>query len=66
MQPDVFRFEKSFEHSPKPSKPPSYIDLDDFIQNAKEKEIMEFFKATSHVAKILKVSSENPFRLIMF
>ena len=35
----------------------SYIDLDDFIQNAKEKEIMEFFKATSHVAKILKVSN---------
>ena len=34
-----------------------YIDLDDFIQNAKEKEITEFFKAISHVAKILKISN---------
>ena len=35
----------------------SYVDLDDFIKNAKEKEIIEFFKAISHVAKLLKVSS---------
>jgi len=34
-----------------------YIDLDDFVQNAKEKEIYEFFKAISHVAKMLKVSN---------
>ena len=34
-----------------------YIDLDDFLQNAKEKEITEFFKAISHVAKILKISN---------
>ena len=26
-----------------------YTDLDDFVQNAKEKEIYEFFKAISHV-----------------
>ena len=35
----------------------SYVDLDDFVQNAKEKEISEFFKAISHVAKLLKISS---------
>ena len=35
----------------------AYIDLDDFIQNAKEKEIIEFFKAITHVAKLLKVSN---------
>ena len=34
-----------------------YVDLDDFLKNAKEKEITEFFKAISHVAKILKVSN---------
>ena len=34
-----------------------YTDLDDFVQNAKEKEIYEFFKAISHVAKMLKVSN---------
>tara|TARA_B100001029_G_C14899131_1_gene359883 strand:- start:113 stop:475 length:363 start_codon:yes stop_codon:yes gene_type:complete len=34
-----------------------YLDLDDFIKNAKEKEIIEFFKAISHVANFLKVSS---------
>ena len=27
----------------------SYVDLDDFIQNAKEKEIVELFKAVSNV-----------------
>ena len=31
--------------------------MDDFIQNAKEKEILEFFKAISSVAKILNVSN---------
>ena len=35
----------------------SYVDLDDFIQNAKEIEITEFFKAISHVARLLKVSN---------
>ena len=35
----------------------SYVDLDDFIKNAKEKEIFEFFKALSHVANLLKVSN---------
>ena len=34
----------------------SYVDLDDFTQNAKEKEIIELFKAISHVAKLLKIS----------
>ena len=34
-----------------------FIDLDDFIKNAKEKEILEFFKAISHVAKLLKISN---------
>ena len=36
-----------------------YIDLDDFISRAKEKEIIEFFKAISHVAKILKISNND-------
>ena len=35
----------------------SFKDLDDFVQNAKDKEILEFFKAIPHVAKLLKVSS---------
>jgi len=35
----------------------AYVDLDDFIQNAKEKEIVELFKAVSNVAKLLKVSN---------
>ena len=34
-----------------------YIDLDHFIKNAEEKEILEFFKAISHVAKLLKISN---------
>ena len=37
----------------------SYIDLDDFMQNAKDKEIVELFKAISHVANLLKVSNVN-------
>tara|TARA_B100000700_G_C14941442_1_gene806978 strand:- start:1027 stop:1389 length:363 start_codon:yes stop_codon:yes gene_type:complete len=35
----------------------SYTDLDDFIKNADKKEIIEFFKGITHVAKLLKVSS---------
>ena len=43
----------------------SYVDLDDFVKNAKEKEIIEFFKAISHVAKILKISNiEGGYRTI--
>jgi len=34
-----------------------YIDLDHFIEQAKEIEIIEFFKGISHVAKLLKVSN---------
>ena len=34
-----------------------YIDLDDFIERGKEKEIVEFFRAISLVAKKLKVSN---------
>ena len=36
-----------------------YVDLDEFLQNAKEKEITEFFKAISHIAKILKISKDR-------
>ena len=35
----------------------SYTDLDDFLKKGKEKEIIEFFKAITHVAKLLKVSN---------
>ncbi len=35
----------------------SFKDLDDFVQNAKDKEILEFFNAITHVAKLLKASS---------
>ena len=35
----------------------SFKDLDDFIKNAKDKEILEFFKAISYVAKLLKASN---------
>ena len=42
-----------------------YIDLDDFVTNAEEKEITEFFKAISHVAKVLKISSiEGGYRVL--
>ena len=37
----------------------SYVDLDDFLINGKEREIIEFFKSISHVAKLLKISSRN-------
>ena len=33
MQPEAFRFEKSFEHSPKPPKPPFYTLFNDFNVN---------------------------------
>ena len=35
----------------------SYVDLDDFLENAKEEEILELFKAIPHVAKLLEVSN---------
>ena len=35
----------------------SYKDLDDFVEKAKEIEIIELFKGINHVAKILKVSN---------
>ena len=39
--------------------------MDDFIKNAQEKEITEFFKAISHVAKLLKVSNlEGGYRVL--
>ena len=42
-----------------------YIDFDDFVKNAKEKEIVEFFKGISHVAKILKISNvEGGYRIL--
>ena len=33
-----------------------YIDLDDFVNNAKDKEIVEFNKAIIHVVEMLKIS----------
>ena len=42
-----------------------YINLDHFIENAKEKEIVEFNKAINHVVKILKISSnDNGYRVL--
>ena len=35
----------------------SYIDLDDFIKNAKEIEIKEFFKAIPHIAELIGISN---------
>ena len=37
----------------------SYVDLDDFMQNAKDKEIVELFKGISHVVKLLKIENIN-------
>ena len=37
----------------------SYKDLDDFVEKAKEIEIIELFKGINHVAKILKVSNAD-------
>ena len=43
----------------------SYVDIDHFMQNAKDKEILELFKAISHVAKLLKVSNvDNGYRVL--
>ena len=36
-----------------------YIDLDDFISNAQDKEILEFNKAILEVVKMLKISNRN-------
>ena len=36
-----------------------YIDLDDFIKKASDKEIVEFNKAIIHIVKILKISSQE-------
>ena len=36
-----------------------YIDLDDFICKASNKEIIEFNKAIIHVVKILKISNQE-------
>ena len=43
----------------------SYVDIDHFMQNAIDKEILELFKAISHVAKLLKVSNvDNGYRVL--
>ena len=36
-----------------------YVDLDDFHNNASDKEIIEFNKAISHIVKLLKLSNEG-------
>ena len=36
-----------------------YIDLDDFINKASDKEIVEFNKAITHIVKMLKVSNQE-------
>jgi len=36
-----------------------YIDLDDFISKAPEKEIIEFHKAIIHIVKMLKISNQE-------
>jgi histidine triad (HIT) family protein len=36
-----------------------YIDLDDFVQKALDKEIVEFNKAITHIAKMLKISNQE-------
>ena len=42
-----------------------YIDLDDFAQKASDKEIIEFNKSITHIAKILKISNqESGYRVI--
>ena len=42
-----------------------YIDLDDFIKKASEKEIVEFNKAIIHIVKMLKISNqEGGYRVI--
>ena len=42
-----------------------YIDLDDFVQKASDKEIVELNKAITHIVKMLKISStEKGYRVI--
>ena len=42
-----------------------YIDFDDFVNKASDKEIVEFNKAITHIAKILKISNlEEGYRVI--
>ena len=36
-----------------------YIDLDDFVSRASDKEVIEFNKAIIHIVKILKISNEE-------
>jgi len=36
-----------------------YIDLDDFVSKASEKEIIEFHKAIIHIVKMLKISNQE-------
>ncbi|MDC0426496.1 HIT domain-containing protein [Pelagibacteraceae bacterium] len=36
-----------------------YIDLDDFVSRASDKEIIEFNKAITHIVKMLKISNQE-------
>ena len=36
-----------------------YVDLDDFVKNASNKEIVEFNKAIIHIVKMLKISNQE-------
>ena len=36
-----------------------YIDLDDFVQKASDKEIVELNKAITHIVKMLKISNQE-------
>jgi histidine triad (HIT) family protein len=36
-----------------------YIDLDDFVNKASDKEIVEFNKAITHIVKMLKISNQE-------
>ena len=36
-----------------------YIDLDDFVNKASDKEVVEFNKAITHIVKILKISNQE-------
>ena len=42
-----------------------YVNLDDFIEKASDKEILEFNKAINHVVKMLKISNvDGGYRLL--
>ena len=42
-----------------------YIDLDDFIDKASDKEIVEFNRAITHIVKMLKISNkEDGYRVL--